>query len=428
VGPVAGILEAIRRRRLKSFQVMPTIIKMPAFSATMETAKLLRWLVVPGDSVTKGQVLAEIETDKAVATIEAPESGQLRELLVPAGDDDLPVNTHLAILASEATKEYGGEPAGSRLPSSLTASVTQPSASSGSRSPSRFRASPAARALARQHGLDLALVAGSGPRGRIVSADILGLASPVPNAVPVKTIEGPSAAGGEVAAHQAEGTDRAAQLRLSMARALVHAKTSVPHFYAELDIGVDALLESRKKLALGGERRAPTVTAYLICGVAAALREVPAVNRYWAGQSIEQRSACNIGCAVGLHDRVALPVLRHVDRLSVGQVDEELRRLTGLARTGALTQKDMGDASLTISNLGMHGIDRFFPIVNVPESLILGIGQARRIVHVVDDLIGLKTVLSCTVSVDHRVIDGELVGRFLRAFKGAIEDPRILAG
>ena len=403
------------------------IIKMPAFSATMETAKLLRWLVAPGDSVTKGQVLAEIETDKAVATIEAPECGQLLELLVPAGDDDLPVSTHLAILAS-GDDEHGAGPAASPPPSSLTASVRYPSTSVESRSPPRVRASPAARALARQRGLDLSKVAGSGPRGRVVSTDVLGLASPVSAAAPVKTRGGALSAGSEVAVPQAEGAERTAQLRLSMARALVHAKTSVPHFYAELDIGVDALLEARKKVALGGERRAPTVTAYLICAAAAALQEVPAVNRYWAGQSIEQRSACNIGCAVGLHDRVALPVLRHVDRLSLGQVDEELRRLTGLARSGALTQKDMGDASLTISNLGMHGIDRFFPIINVPESLILGIGQARRVVHVVGDLIGLRTVLSCTVSVDHRVIDGELVGRFLQAFKGAMEDPRALEG
>lgn len=406
---------------------MSMIIKMPAFSATMETAKLLRWLVAPGDSVTKGQVLAEIETDKAVATIEAPECGQLLELLVPAGDDDLPVSTHLAILAS-GDDEHGAGPAASPPPSSLTASVRHPSTSVESRSPPRVRASPAARALARQRGLDLSKVAGSGPRGRVVSTDVLGLASPVSAAAPVKTRGGALSAGSEVAVPQAEGVERTAQLRLSMAKALVHAKTSVPHFYAELDIGVDALMEARKKVALGGERRAPTVTAYLICAAAAALQEVPAVNRYWAGQSIEQRSACNIGCAVGLHDRVALPVLRHVDRLSLGQVDEELRRLTGLARSGALTQKDMGDASLTISNLGMHGIDRFFPIINVPESLILGIGQARRVVHVVGDLIGLRTVLSCTVSVDHRVIDGELVGRFLQAFKGAMEDPRALEG
>jgi pyruvate dehydrogenase E2 component (dihydrolipoamide acetyltransferase) len=406
---------------------MPMIIKMPAFSATMETAKLLRWLVAPGDSVSKGQVLAEIETDKAVATIEAPESGQLLELLVPAGEEDLPVSTHLAILASGGD-EHVERPAASPPPSPLTASVTHPGRSFESRSPSRVRASPAARALARQRGLDLSKLAGSGPRGRVVSADVLGLASSVSAATPVRTVAGALSAGSEVAAPQAEGAERAAQLRLSMARALVHAKTSVPHFYAELDIGVDALMESRKKVALGGERRAPTVTAYLIRAAAAALREVPAVNRYWAGQSIEQHSACNIGCAVGLHDRVALPVLRHVDRLSLGQVDEELRRLSGLARSGALMQKDMGDASLTISNLGMHGIDRFFPIINVPESLILGIGQARRIVHVVDDLIGLKTVLSCTVSVDHRVIDGELVGRFLQAFKGAMEDPRVLEG
>jgi len=406
---------------------MPTIIKMPAFSATMETAKLLCWRVASGDSVTKGQVIAEIETDKAVATIEAPESGQLLELLVSAGDDDVPVSTHLAILVP-AGDECTAQPAVSPPASATTALVTPPSHSVESRAPARVRASPAARALARQRGLDLSKMVGSGPRGRIVRADVPGSGSLVTAAADLETMAGSLAAGRDDSSRRSEGTDRAAQLRLSMARALVHAKTSVPHFYAEVDIGLDALLEARKHVAASGDRRAPTITAYLICAAAAALGQVPAVNRYWAGQSIEQRSACNIGCAVGLQDRVALPVLRHVDRLSLGQVDDELRRLTGLARAGSLTQRDMGDASLTVSNLGMHGIDRFFPIINVPESLILGIGQARRVVHAVDDLIGLKTVLSCTVSVDHRVIDGELVGRFLKAFKGAIEDPRILAG
>jgi len=397
---------------------MPTIIKMPAFSVTMEAGKLLSWLVAPGDAVTKGQVLAEVETDKAVATIEAPEAGQVVELLVTAGDDDVAVNTGLAVLLFEGEPAAIAPCAAAARP---TAPIAPPVAQRGEgdtpQSVPRVRASPAARAMARKRGIDLRHVVGSGPRGRIVRADLAGVSA------------AEAGVNGAATPAVAKPADRTQQLRLAMARALVHTKATVPHFYAEVDIGLDALMALRQRVATtaaGG--RAPTVTAYLIRAAALALREVPAANRSWAGDGIQQRSACHIGCAVGLPDRVALPVMRDADRMTVQQVGQDLQRLAGLARADALAQRDMGDASLTISNLGMHGIDRFFPIINVPEALMLGIGQARRVVSVVDDLIGVRTVMSCTVSVDHRVIDGELVGRFLQAFKRLIESPQQVAG
>jgi pyruvate dehydrogenase E2 component (dihydrolipoamide acetyltransferase) len=397
---------------------MPTIIRMPAFSVTMEAGKLLSWLVAPGDAVTKGQVLAEVETDKAVATIEAPEAGQVVELLVTAGNDDVAVNTGLAVLLFEGEQAaIAPSTAAARSTAPVASPVASPVAGAAPQSPSRVRASPAARAMARKRGVDLRHVVGSGPRGRIVRADLTDVAA--------------AETGDSGAATKAAGkhVDRTEQLRLAMARALVYAKATVPHFYAEVDIGLDALMALRQQVAATAEgRRAPTITAYLIRAAALALREVPAANRSWAADAIQQRSACHIGCAVGLSDRVALPVMRNADRMTVQQVGQDLQRLTGLARADALAQRDMGDASLTISNLGMHGIDRFFPIINVPEALMLGIGQARRVVYVVDDLIGVRTVMSCTASVDHRVIDGELVGRFLQAFKRFIESPQQVAG
>jgi pyruvate dehydrogenase E2 component (dihydrolipoamide acetyltransferase) len=390
---------------------MPTIIKMPAFSATMEAGKLLSWLVSPGDAVAKGQVLAEIETDKAVATIEAPEAGRVVELLVTAGDDDVPVNAGLAVV------QFEGEPAADTpAPASVHSVAAEPApaappAGQGSapQPPRRLRASPAARALARRRGIDLGQVVGSGPLGRIVRADLDGVPKPA-------------------AAAAATSGDRAAQVRRSMARALVHAKATVPHFYAEVDIGLDALLALRRQVAASAaEGRGPTITAYLIRAAALALREVPAANRSWADDAIQQRSACHVGCAVGLPERVALPVVRDADRMTVRQIGQDLQRLAALARADALTQRDIGDASLTVSNLGMHGIDRFFPIINVPEALMLGIGQARRVVSVVGDLVGVRTVMSCTASVDHRVVDGELAGRFLQSFRRVIESPQQLA-
>jgi len=397
---------------------MPTIIKMPAFSVTMEAGKLLSWLVAPGDAVTKGQVLAEVETDKAVATIEAPEAGKVVELLVTAGDDDVAVNTGLAVLLFEGEPAAIASCAAAARP---TAPIAPPVAQRGEgdapQSVPRVRASPAARAMARKRGIDLRHVVGSGPRGRVVRADLTGVSA------------AEAGVNGAATPAAAKPADRTQQLRLAMARALVHTKATVPHFYAEVDIGLDALMALRQQVtATAAGRRAPTITAYLIRAAALALREVPAANRSWAGDGIQQRSACHIGCAVGLPERVALPVMRDADRMTVEQVGQDLQRLAGLARADALTQRDMGDASLTISNLGMHGIDRFFPIINVPEALMLGIGQARRVVCVVDDLIGVRTVMSCTVSVDHRVIDGELVGRFLQAFKRLIESPQQVAG
>jgi pyruvate dehydrogenase E2 component (dihydrolipoamide acetyltransferase) len=389
---------------------------MPALSATMEAGKLLAWLVAPGDPVAKGQVLAEIETDKAVASIEAPEAGRVVELLMSAGDDEVPVNAELAVLECEHEHERVAIPPTATAPPVASTGLRRKE-DSAPRSPRRLRASPAARAVARARGIELARVVGSGPGGRIIRADVIGAAA-------AKADDG-----GSTAQAVDKATARAAQLRLAMARALAHAKSTVPHFYADLEIGLDALLTLRQQFAANsGDRRAPTITAYLIRAAALALREVPDANRCWVADAVQQRSTCNIGCAVGLPHRVALPVVRGADAMTVQQVGEELQRLTALARADALAQRDMGDASLTISNLGMYGIDRFFPIVNPPEALILGIGQSRRVVCVVDDLIGVRTVMSCTASVDHRAVDGELVGRFLQAFKRCIESPQQLAG
>ena len=400
---------------------MPTIIKMPAFSATMEAGKLLSWLVAPGDPVTKGQILAEIETDKAVTTIEAPEAGQIVELLVSAGDDDVPVNAGLALIRFEGESMAAADAAATPK-IAATPPAAPPEEVPAQEPGQRVRASPAARAIARERGIDLSRITGTGPSGRIVPADL--------DRAPAET--DPANAGAPPAGRLTgadKPADRPAQLRLSMARALVHAKATVPHFYADVDICMDGLMALRRHAAsTDSDRRCPTITAYLIRAAALALREVPAANRWWSADGIAQHSACHIGCAVGLPDRVALPVVRNADQMTVQQIGQDLLRVSSLARSGMLTQQDLGDASLTISNLGMHGIDRFFPIINVPEALMLGVGQARRVVGVVDDLIAVRTMMSCTASVDHRVVDGELLGRFMQAFKRFIESPQQLAG
>lgn len=397
---------------------MSTILKMPSFSVTMEAGKLLSWLVAPGDVVAKGQVLAEIETDKAVSSLEAPEAGEIVELLVPAGDDDVPVNAGIALIRFQG-ESLAAAPAVAGMTTVAGPPAAPTEVVNGPESRQRVRASPAARAIARQQGIDLHRVTATGPSGRIVRTDL-------DRAAPTETGLTATPEAGRIAGDQ-KGPGRPAQLRLALARALVHAKATVPHFYADLDVCVDNLMSLRREIAAtDASHRSPTITAYLIRAAALALREIPSVNRWWSVDGIQQRSACHIGCAVGLPGRVALPVVRNADRMTVQQVGQDLLRLSSLARSEVLTQHDMGDASLTISNLGMHGIDRFFPIINVPEALILGIGQARRVVGVVDDLIAVRTMMSCTASVDHRVIDGELLGRFMQAFRRYIETPQQL--
>lgn len=405
---------------------MSITIRMPAFSVTMESAKLLSWSVSAGQTVEKGQVLAEVETDKSVATIESPVAGRIVDILVDAGDADVPVHSALAVLESQSGS---GEPAQSSSTSARTSAESSPpkeqSEPPGRKTdqqlepgtqrrnePSsgrRVASSPAARALAREHGIALHEVAGSGPGGRIVKTDVL------------RALD--EAAGGARENTGASGESR--KRRLAMARALVHAKASAPHFYAEVELHLDPLLILRRGQT---EKRAPTITAYLVRAAACALKDVPAANRFWSDEGVIDRSTFHVGCAVGLAERVVVPVVRDADQLTVEQAGTEIRRLAALASSGELHQRDLGDASLTISNLGMYGIDRFFPIINVPEAIIMGIGRARRVVSELEDgELGVRTIMSCTASIDHRALDGTTIGDFLQAFKKRIEVPELLS-
>lgn len=389
---------------------MTTQIRMPAFSATMETGRLINWLVEEGASIEKGDVIAEVETDKAIAEIESPVAGTVQKILVPAGDDDIEIEVPLIEISSDAS---GSEPAVKTEPErsgkqEAVADLSDSHANSPQikRQESRIAAAPSARRTAKDSGVDLAKVVGTGPNSRITKQDVLEY---------VRSNEFGSKA-----------TDaKTSPLRLAIARAMVQSKTTVPHFYTETDIVIDELIRLKHEVGQSHPDAKISLTVLLIIGVAKALGAVPEANWRWENGSVVHKESCDIGVAVDVGPGVIAPVIRNVDAMNVVQVAARLKELSTQARTGTIKQSDLGDASLTISNLGMFSIDRFYPIINIPEPMIVGVGRARRLAVVIDDNVKIRSVLTVTLSVDHRVIDGAIAGRFADALKHHLEQPSV---
>ncbi|MBT8446763.1 MAG: 2-oxo acid dehydrogenase subunit E2 [Gammaproteobacteria bacterium] len=385
---------------------------MPAFSSTMETGKLLNWLVEEGAEVSKGDLLAEIETDKAIAELEAPATGRLVNVLVPASEDDIDVNTPLAELSTDGagvTAPGDANPAAA-APAESPAPVARAREVSGAGG--RVPASPAARRAARDAGIELADVHGTGPGGRVTEADVEAHAAGAVSRAP--------------AAAAGQASDKVRAMRHAIAKAMVHAKTTVPHFYAETDVMADALIDAKQRAAAAGGAARVTLTALLVRAAALALKDVPEANRHWDEGGAVAFDTINIGVAVAVEAGVVVPVIRSADALSLEETAVELESLSSAARQNSLRQSQLGAASLTISNLGMHGIDRFYPVINVPEPMIIGIGRTRRVPVVIDDMIAIRSVMTCSFAVDHRVVDGALCGSYAQAFRQRLEDPASL--
>lgn len=382
---------------------MTTQIRMPAFSATMESAKLLAWLVAEGETVEKGQVIAEIETDKSIAEIESPFAGTVRKLLVPEGDEDIDVETPLIELDigdAEVPSPPLQSPVETEAASTHNEGKTESRHPHGSDKP--VAAAPAARRAAKDVGINLHDVVGTGPGGRITREDVLNYNR------------------GLNTDQQAASSELSSR-RLAIARAMVQAKTSVPHFYTETDVVIDGLLQQKQTALNANPDVRISLTTLFIVAVAKALGDVKEVNTRWNNNRLEHKKSCDIGVAVDVGNGVVVPVIRNADKMDTAQIADNLDKLVALARAGKLKQSYLGDASLTISNLGMFSIDRFFSIVNIPEPLIVGIGRARRAAVVEKDQLLIRSVVTVTLSVDHRVIDGALAGRFANALQKHIE-------
>ena len=388
-------------------------LKMPALSPTMEKGTLARWLVGAGDTVKAGDLIAEIETDKATMEMEAAEDGRIARLVVPAGSVDVPVGAVVALLsAGEDTDPVPLAAAETYAEPIQTLPVSAPDVSSTS----------LARRLATARGIGLDTIAGSGPRGRIMAAD-LGLATaasvalipaedrplPAPQGIPMRS-------------------ESLSTMRRTIARRLTESKQTVPHFYLTARCRLDGLLELRRELngAVSHRGARVSVNDFCIKAISWALEQVPEANVQFAGDRIHRFERVDIAMAVAIEGGLVTPVIRDVAALSLGAVSEASRSLAAKAREGRLTPGDYEGGTATISNLGMFGIDEMVPVINPPQAMILGIGAGVEQPWKVDSDIALATIMAATGSFDHRAIDGALAAQFMAAFREAIEAPMLL--
>jgi len=435
---------------------MPTEILMPALSPTMEEGTLAKWLVKEGDSVSSGDLLAEIETDKATMEFEAVDEGIVGKILVPEGTEGVKVNTPIAVLLDE------GESAGdiASASSGATAPSSAPAAASAEKAPqgaaeapaaapaapkaadgARVFASPLARRIAADKGLDLSQIAGSGPHGRIVKADVIGATAPA--AAPASAAPAPAAAAAPAAAPSGPGADMVARMyegreyeevkldgmRKTIAARLSEAKQTIPHFYLRRDIKLDALMKFRAQLnkQLEGRGVKLSVNDFIIKAVANALQQVPDCNAVWAGDRVLKLKPSDVAVAVAIEGGLFTPVLKDADMKSLSALSTEMKDLATRARDRKLAPHEYQGGSFAISNLGMFGIDNFDAIVNPPHAGILAVGSGvKKPVVGADGELTVATVMSVTMSVDHRVIDGALGAQLSQAIVDNLENPMVM--
>jgi pyruvate dehydrogenase E2 component (dihydrolipoamide acetyltransferase) len=424
---------------------MPIEILMPALSPTMTEGNVAKWLKHEGDAVAAGDVLAEIETDKATMEMEAVEEGVLGKILVPDGTEGVAVNQPIALMLEEgedsaALDGYKAEAAPSPPPAQReaeSAAVTAaPVAAAVQPAPAargaRIFASPLARRMARQAGLDLAGLKGSGPNGRIVRADIEAAMSGVsgamaPAAAPVARASSPAPAG-PGARHMADALGLSFRLepnsnmRKTIARRLSESKQTVPHFYLTVDCVIDDLLAARKRINADSDFKI-SVNDFVIKAAAAALMRVPAANASWDDEGILFYDHADISVAVATPSGLITPIVKAAEGKGLAAISSEMKDLVARARDGQLRPEEYQGGTFSISNLGMYGVKEFSAIINPPQGCILAVGAGTQQPIVKDGALAVATVMSCTLSVDHRVVDGAVGAEFLAAFKGFIENP-----
>ena len=425
---------------------MPTEILMPALSPTMEEGTLAKWLVKEGDTVQSGDLLAEIETDKATMEFEAVDEGVIGKILIAEGTENVKVNTAIAVLLGdgESAADIGSAPAapapaavetpGAAPVATAAPAPAAPAAANGT----RIFASPLARRIAADKGVDLSQIAGSGPHGRIVKADVDGATAAPKAAAPAPAVAAPAApAPAKAPTVSAEGVakiyaDREYTeipldgMRKTIAARLTEAKSTIPHFYLRRDIKLDALMAFRAQINKGLESRGVklSVNDFIIKACANALQSVPAANAVWAGDRVLQLKPSDVAVAVAIDGGLFTPVLKDADKKSLSALSYEMKDLAGRARNKKLAPHEYQGGSFAISNLGMFGIDNFDAVINPPHGAILAVGAGVKKPVIGDDGdITIATVMSVTLSVDHRVIDGALGAELLKAIVDNLENP-----
>ena len=442
---------------------MPTNILMPALSPTMEKGNLAKWLKKEGDTIKSGDVIAEIETDKATMEVEAVDEGVLAKITVPEGTADVPVNQVIGIIAGEGEDPKSVAASGASAAPVPKAEAPAPASAPAAPAPKpngvgapaahagdRVFASPLARRIAKESGVDLASIAGSGPKGRIVQADVKaavegGAAKPAATAAPAPAAAKapPSAAAGaalaqgpslaQVKAMYEEGSYEEVPLdgmRKTVAKRLTESKQTVPHFYLSLDVELDALLKLRTQLNASAPQDKDgkplfklSVNDFVIKALALALQEVPDANAVWAEDRVLKFRHSDVGVAVAIEGGLFTPVIRRAEQKTLSAISGEMKDLAGRARKRRLKPEEYQGGATAVSNLGMYGISNFQAVINPPHATILAVGAGEKRVVVKNDAPAVVQAMTVTLSLDHRVVDGALGAEVLSAFKRLIENP-----
>ncbi|MBT3237911.1 MAG: pyruvate dehydrogenase complex dihydrolipoamide acetyltransferase [Rhodospirillaceae bacterium] len=422
---------------------MTVQVLMPALSPTMTDGKLAKWHMKEGDAVESGDVLCEIETDKATMEVEAVDEGVLGKILVADGTEGVLVNAPIAIILEEgedasaiddaatvtlvAAPQPTSEPAAALAAPASAPSVPSQAAASG-RSPAkgeRVFTSPLARRIAEQSSIDISRVAGSGPNGRIVKRDVeAAVSGGLPALMPAE--------GSVTKALATEGMGGYTEvpnstMRKIIAQRLQESKQTVPHFYLTVDCQIDSLLGMRKKLNAaapeGDGAYKISVNDFVVRAVALALRQVPEANATWTEEAIRLYNDVDVSVAVATPNGLITPVVRNADQKGLATVSGEVKDLAARGRDGKLMPEEYQGGGFTISNLGMYGVKDFAAIINPPQSCILAVGAGEQRPVVTNGALAVATVMTCTLSVDHRSVDGAVGAQFLAAYKRIIEEP-----
>ena len=392
---------------------MPIRITMPQLSPTMEAGTLARWLVREGDVVSSGDVIAEIETDKATMEVESIDDGRVGRLLVAEGTENVPVNQTIALLLEEDEEESALEAESSGVPGPAETPAVPVAKPQTDEAPARrISVSPLARSMAKQAGLSLERIEGSGPGGRIIKRDIeqaLKVADTLPQTSSTLRTE---AAWEEL---------RVTGMRRAIAERLQQAKQTIPHFYLSVDCEIDRLLDVRRQINTGG--RKISVNDFVIRALALALRDVPDANVRWGGDVVYRYTSVDLAVAVAVEGGLVTPVIRDAASKGLAEVSTEMRELAGRAREGKLLPEEYQGGSFSLSNLGMYGIKEFDAIINPPQAGILAVGAGYPRPVARDGSLAVATLMSCTLSADHRVIDGAIGAALLTTFRTFIESP-----
>ena len=424
---------------------MATNILMPALSPTMTEGTLARWLKKEGDVIKAGDVIAEIETDKATMEVEAVDEGILGKILVPDGTEGVAVNAPIAILIEAG--ESVSAPAPTAAPAAVAAPtpvaapvaaapVAAPEAQPAAVHGERVVASPLAKRMAEQAGISLVGVKGTGPNGRIVKADVEAVAKggTVAAPAPVAAVAAPVAAPAPKPAAPAPVITAPhtvvpnSSMRKVIARRLSEAKATVPHFYVSMDIEIDALLKLRAEL----NGRSPkdgagafklSVNDLVIKAAAATLKRIPKVNASYTEDATILYHDIDISVAVSIADGLITPIIRNADVKGLATISNEMKDLAARAKSGKLKPEEFQGGGFSISNMGMFGVSNFAAIINPPQAAILAVAAGQQRAVVKNGALAIATVMTCTLSVDHRVVDGALGAEWLAEFKKIVEDP-----